>query len=105
MRSSFILYTSYQHQLELLTMEQRGVLLTAIIAYVAEQEMPEMDSVTQMAFSFIKQDIDANGEKYDRICEARRAAGKKGGRPKENRFNNFPERVYDFAELERRVRG
>ena len=87
MKPSFVLYTSYRQQIDLLTMEQRGVLLTAIMAYVSEDEMPEMDGMTQMAFSFIRADLDKNEEKYQKTIDARREAGKKGGRPKANGFS------------------
>ena len=41
MKSSFVLYTAYMAQMELLDMEQRGVLLTAIMSYSAGEELPE----------------------------------------------------------------
>lgn len=82
MKNSFVLYTSYQEQLSLLTMVQRGVLFTAILAYASGDDLPEMDGITNMAFAFIKADIDRDAEKYERTCEARRESGLKGGRPK-----------------------
>ena len=84
MKNSFVLYTSYQEQIDLLTMEQRGRLLTAILAYAAGETPSDMDDVTRMAFSFIRSDMDKNEEKYQKTVEARREAGKKGGRPKAN---------------------
>ena len=87
MKSSFVLYTAYMAQMELLNMEQRGVLLTAIMSYSAGEELPEMDGVTQMAFAFIKSDLDRDAEKYQKTCDARKEAGKLGGRPKANGFS------------------
>ena len=84
MKNSFVLYTSYQTQMELLSMEQRGLLLTAIMAYSSGDELPEMDGMTAMAFSFIKADLDRAAEKYEKTCEARREAGRKGGNQKAN---------------------
>jgi uncharacterized phage protein (TIGR02220 family) len=84
MKNSFVLYTSYQEQIDLLSMEQRGVLLTAVMAYNTGEELPEMDGMTKMAFSFIKSDLDRDAEKYEKTCQARREAGKQGGRPKTN---------------------
>lgn len=69
MRESFILYTSYQNHIELLTNEQRGILFTAILRYQAGTELPEMDGMTNMLFSVIKTDLDKNNEKYDKVCE------------------------------------
>lgn len=82
MKNSFVLYSSYMEQINLLSMEQRGVLLTAIMAYEGKGEIPEMDGMTLMAFTFIKADLDRDAEKYQRTCEARRSAGLLGGRPK-----------------------
>lgn len=80
-KNSFVLYTSYLEQVTLLSDEQAGVLLKAILHYVAADDLPKMDGMTAMAFSFIKAGIDKDTAKYQMICEARSEAGKKGGRP------------------------
>lgn len=82
MKDSFVLYTADIRHISLLDIEQRGILFTAIMQYAAEQEPPPMDAVTQMAFSFISDKMDRDNEKYQRTIEARREAGKLGGRPK-----------------------
>ena len=61
-KSSFILYTDYYEQIELLTIEQRGVLLTACMLYQLGRELPEMDPITKMAYMFISADIRRNNE-------------------------------------------
>ena len=71
-------------QVNLLSIEQRGVLLTAIFSYAADAELPEMDGITKMAFAFIKSRIDKDTEKYAKTIEKRKEAGKLGGRPKAN---------------------
>lgn len=81
MKNSFVLYCDYMRQIELLNMEQRGVLLTAIMQYSSGHEVIEMDGMTKMAFSFIKDQLDRDNEKYEKTVEARREAGRKGGRP------------------------
>ena len=86
MKNSFVLYTDYLQQIELLNNEQRGVLLTAVMKYASGLEMPEMDGITMMAFSFIKSNMDKDNEKYERTVKARQEAGKSGGRPKANGF-------------------
>ena len=83
-KNSFVLYTDYLAQIELLTMEQRGVLLTAIMKYQAGEELPDADPVTEMAFSFIKANLDKDNERYERTIEARSEAGKTGGRPRKD---------------------
>lgn len=84
MRDSFVLYTRYADQINLLGIEQRGTLLSAIYAYVMNEELPDMDGMTKMAFSFIKSQLDTDFEKYDEVCRKRSEAGKAGGRPKAN---------------------
>lgn len=80
-KNSFVMYTDYFEHIELLSLEQRGMLLTGIMCYVSGREMPEMDGMTKMAFSFIKAQIDRDTTRYVRTVEARSQAGKKGGRP------------------------
>lgn len=84
MKNSFVLYTEYAKHLDLLSMEQRGVLFTAIMAFETGEEMPEMDGMTKMAFSFISEQLSRDKEKYETICKKRSAAGQSGGRPKAN---------------------
>lgn len=90
MKETFILYTEYSKHLALLSMEQRGVLFTAIISYQAGEELPEMDSVTQMAFSFIRSDLDRSEESYQKKLETNRENGKRGGRPKKETETQKP---------------
>ena len=89
MRDSFVLYTSYMEQISLLNNEQRGVLLTAIYSYIMENNLPDMDGMTKMAFSFIKSQLEKDHKKYEEVCRKRREAGKAGGRP---RSDDSPEK-------------
>lgn len=82
MKNAFILYAEYAKHIAYLTMEQRGVLFTAILAFETDAELPEMDGVTQVAFSFISEQLSRDKEKYERTCKARSEAGARGGRPK-----------------------
>lgn len=81
-RDSFILQTSYLEQIESMSIEQRGLLFTALFRYACGMELPKMDGVTKMAFGFIRSQVDQNWERYDDVCRKRSEAGKKGGRPK-----------------------
>ena len=90
MRESFVLYVKYLENIEMLSMEQRGVLITALMSYVADKDIPDMDGMTAMAYSFIKSQIDRDFEKYEETCRKRAEAGKLGGRPKE--ANGFSEK-------------
>lgn len=87
MKNSFVLYTEYAKHLSLLSMEQRGVLFTAIMAYELGETLPDMDGMTQMAFSFISEQLSRDKEKYESTCKKRSEAGSRGGRPKANESN------------------
>lgn len=78
-KKSFVLYTDYAAQLELLNMEQRGRLFTAVLNHVLGDDLPDLDGVTMMAFSFIRSQLDRDIEKYNETCEIRKEAGRKGG--------------------------
>lgn len=83
-KSSFVMYTKYLRNIKKLTMEQRGLLFTAILSYASDQEIPELDAATDMAFSFIQEQMDRDHEVYLEKCRKRSEAGKLGGRPKAN---------------------
>ena len=76
--------------LSFLSMNQRGVLFTAIINSQAGEELPDMDSITQMAFSFISADLERTEENYRKKIETNRENGRKGGRPKTERLDQKP---------------
>ncbi len=82
-KKSFVMYSNYYGLLELLTLRQRGALITAIFEYNINGSMPtELDDITRMAFVIIKDTLDRDAEKYEDICKRRSEFGKKGGRPK-----------------------
>lgn len=87
MKDGFVIYTKYEEQIKMLTDTQAGILLRALIAHQKGAEVPKMDAVTSMAFAFIRQQIDAENQKYDSICAIRKEAGKKGGRPSKSLIN------------------
>lgn len=92
-KNSFILYTEYSKHIQLLTDEQSGILFKNIFSYVETGEVKDMDAVTEMAFSFIKANLDRDIKKYEEIVEKRRESGKLGGRPpKANKANGFSEK-------------
>ncbi len=94
-KASFLIYLDYQQQFELLTDEQAGKLIKAIIKYEKTGETLELDGMTKMAFSFIKTQLDRDREKYQARCEKNRENAKKGGRPKKQKVN---EKLNGFKE-------
>ena len=88
MRDSFVLYTKIKEVLEALTMEQRGLLFTAIMDYECSGQMPQIDDVcVKLAFIPVKHDLDATNASYDNRCAKNRENGKLGGRPKKPNGN------------------
>lgn len=69
MKDTFVLTTRYYRQIQRLTMEQRGLLITAIMMHESGDDLlPEMDGATAMAYDFIAADLDENREKYEEQC-------------------------------------
>lgn len=81
-KKSFIMYLDYEEQFNMLSDAELGVLIRAIIEYEKTKEIPNLDGIVKMAFSFIKGQLDRDREKYDEKCRKNRENGLKGGRPK-----------------------
>lgn len=97
-KSSFLIYLDYQEQFDLLTDEEAGRLIKAIIKYEKTGEIPRLDGMLKMAFSFIKTQLDRDREKYNQKCEKNRENAKRGGRPKKE------EKQEDISETEKTER-
>ena len=78
-KKSFMLYYDYREQLALLTDEERGRLLMAILDYGENGTEPELEGATRMAFSFIRAQMDRDAEKWEQTRQARASAGQQGG--------------------------
>lgn len=87
------MYTKYLRQIQKLDMAERGELFTAILCYASGEQIPDMDAATDMAFSFIQEQIDRDNAAYADKCQKRREAGKLGGRPKANDLEGNQEKA------------
>ena len=107
MKDSFIIYTKYEEQISLLSDAQAGVLFRALFCYQTEKTLPQMDSMTNIVFTVIRQQIDFDNQKYLDICEARRVAGSQGGRPSKSLGNkgNKPKKANGFENEEEKANG
>ena len=83
-KKSFVLYFNYRNHLALLTDEERGKLLMALLDYGETGAEPELEGATLMAFSFIACQMNRDAQKYEETCRKRSEAGKKGGRPRKS---------------------
>ena len=105
-KSSFLIYHEYREPLKLLTDEQRGQLLMALIDYSESGVAPELDGISMMAFSFIQSQMDRDSKKYENRCSSNRENGKKGGRPKkENDLEENPKNPLGFEETEKKTKN
>lgn len=77
-KSSFVLYTSYVHSVDLLTNEQAGKLLKHILNYVNDFDPVEEDPIVRIAFEPIKQQLKRDLKEWRSEKKKRSAAGKKG---------------------------
>jgi hypothetical protein len=57
----------------------------AMIDYSEYGEIPDLDDLTNMAFSFISMQMDRDKESYTKKCVTNKENGAKGGRPKKQR--------------------
>ncbi len=83
---SFVLYDDIINTLKLLDTNERGMLFTLICNYVndGKDTLGECGSSPKVdiAFSFIRAQLERDLEKYEAICRRNAENGKKGGRPK-----------------------
>lgn len=70
-KKSFILYADYIKHIAKLTDEEAGRLFKAIFNYVNSGEIPNLDGMAAMAFSFISNQLDNDLQKYEEICKKR----------------------------------
>lgn len=89
-KKSFILYADYLEHFLRLPNEEAGLLIKATLVYVNSGDENSLPPAADMAFSFIKKQIDRDSEKWRETCKKRSEAGKKGGRPK--KANAFSEK-------------
>ncbi len=77
-KDGFIIYARFEEQVETLNDSQAGILFKALLRNQSGKDLPNMDQVTKMAFSFIAASIEANNKKYEETCAKRSEAGRKG---------------------------
>ncbi|MBR4287453.1 MAG: hypothetical protein IKT55_07095, partial [Clostridia bacterium] len=82
-KKSFIFYYDWWDIFEPMTPIQRGELLTEIYRYIREGIEPEYTEYgMKIAFNVIRNTLNRDADKYERVCKRNSENGKKGGRPK-----------------------
>ena len=77
---SFVLYSSYEEQLNLLSNEQAGELMKAIFVYARTGEKQCQDPMVTMMLGFISYQMDIDARKYAGSKERRREAASRAGK-------------------------
>lgn len=77
-KNSFVFFLSWRDALSGYPEEIRLEVYDAIIEYAASGTPPQLRPLAQMAFQFIKLEMDRNDAKYQHIREVRRNAGRRG---------------------------
>ena len=72
MKNSFIVYYQYAEHFELLTDEELGRLIRAMLLYDKDGTLPQFEGVLKMAFSFIKTQLDIDKDKFNTICKKKK---------------------------------
>lgn len=75
---TFVFNVSWAEVLRGYPAEVRLEVYDAIIEYAQSGTLPQLKPIGNMAFSFIKNEIDYNAERYNETCEKRKEAGKRG---------------------------
>lgn len=94
-KKSFILFTDMRKSVDGLSDEDAGKLFKLILAYESGDEILPTGSVgTAFTFGFQPR-LDANRESYEKRCEANRANGAKGGRPRKVETEDKTSELFD----------
>ena len=83
-KKSFVMYESWGAAIEKMNNEQAGELIKAIYAFQKNPDVVPEDPAIAFVFEIIKQKLEEDNKRYEKVCAARSEGGKKGGRPKAN---------------------
>ena len=75
-KKSFVMYESWGTAIEKMSNEQAGELIKAIYAYQKDPDAAPKDPALAFVFELIKQQLDADSQRYKEACAARSEAGK-----------------------------
>lgn len=102
--ASFLIYKDWELLFDSLdSNEQAGQLIKALFAFAKRGEIAEFTGALKMAFIMMSQQIERDGEKWERRVERLKENGSKGGRPKkeEEKPNGNQKNQMVFEETKR----
>lgn len=100
-KSSLVLPYDFEAVFEYLSVEQAGRLIRAIYAYERRDVEPDFSDDALLDITWktnVKLKVDHNKQRYQEVVEARRQAGKMGGRPKNEENQTKPKKANVFLE-------
>jgi hypothetical protein len=68
MKSSFLIYNDYKEFFDILTDDQLGKLLRAMMAYSIDKKVLELPLELKLTFIQIRQQMDRNEVRYEELC-------------------------------------
>lgn len=80
-KTSFIIYESFYEPIKSLSDEKMGKLFRAIFEYRIKGTTEVSEDIT-IAFSFFKNQLDIDTQKYEEVCKKRAISGSTGGKQK-----------------------
>lgn len=80
-------FVDWRSAIEPLSDAARGRLFTALLDYAETGEVPKMPGNERFLFPMMRSQLDRDAASYDIRCEASRANGAYGGRPRKNLEN------------------
>ena len=83
-KNSFVMYKNWKPSIDKMSLEQKGMLLDAIMTYQAGEEVTIDDLAVDIFFTIAKERFDEDRESWEKTCAARAEAGSKGGDAKAN---------------------
>lgn len=81
-KQGYVIYKSWHPVFKSLPDEAAGKLLKAMAAFQDGEDITLDDPMLSAFFTMIKHTFVLDAEKYAEVCEQRREAGRKGGRPR-----------------------
>lgn len=99
-KSSLVLPYDFEAVFDYLSVEQAGRLIRAIYAFERRDEEPDFSDDKLLDITWktnIRIKVAHNKERYKEVVEARREAGKQGGRPKNEGNQNKPKKANGFS--------
>ena len=88
MKDTFIVHTSLKERFKSFSTEQFGELFICMLDYQATGQIPKIeDPLVELAFNFVRVDMDSNNQKYEAKCEKMRELGRRGGLAKASKSN------------------